>query len=214
HQKGVIHRDLKPSNILVSVQGERAVPKIIDFGLARAVERDGEPSYATIDGQLVGTPGYMSPEQAAGDGAALDTRTDVYSLGVVLYELLVGSLPVDPCRPQALDARDPARPSTRLSQMGQAASDVAARRSTEPRELARALRGDLDQITLAALEPERTRRYRGVGELADDLRRHLADEPVLAAAAGRAYRFRKFVRRNRVAVGTGVLVLAALVAGL
>jgi non-specific serine/threonine protein kinase/serine/threonine-protein kinase len=223
HRRGVIHRDLKPANILVSVQGDGVRPKIIDFGLARAVERSADQeTLATLQGQLVGTPGYMSPEQAAGDLDAVDTRTDVYSLGVVLYKLLVGALPIDPGT-SASDPTDyqrrlrlgnPLRPSTQLSRSGEVAADVAQRRGTEPRALARSLRGDLDWITMKALEPDRERRYQSVAELVDEVIRYQRHLPVRAGAPGAGYRLRKFVRRHRVGVTAAVLVSASLFAGL
>ena len=211
HQKGVIHRDIKPSNILVSFKDDKAVPKIIDFGVAKALnQRLTEKTIFTEQGQLVGTPEYMSPEQAERTSQDIDTRSDVYSLGVLLYELLTGVLPFDrrSLRSAAFDEIvriirevEPQKPSTKLSTLltsGSEASAIAARnRHTDPSTLVRAMRGDLDWITMKCLEKDRTRRYAGAAELASDLRRYLSDEPVLAGPPGALYRARKFVRRNR-----------------
>jgi non-specific serine/threonine protein kinase/serine/threonine-protein kinase len=222
HQKGVIHRDLKPGNILVALQDGRPVPKIIDFGVAKAVsQRLTERTLFTELGQWIGTPEYMSPEQAQGGGEDVDTRTDVYSLGVLLYELIAGAPPVagDELRKAGFDEmrrrireEEPLRPSTRVSRMGPASEEAAAKRRTDAPGLARALRGDLDWIVLKTLEKERARRYGSPAELAADLGRHLANEPVSASPPSALYRAGKFVRRNRVAVTAAALVAAALVA--
>jgi len=224
HQRGIIHRDLKPSNILVQDQDGRPEPKVIDFGIAKAVSPDAsaiEASLATQQGQLIGTPEYMSPEQA-GDGADIDTRTDVYSLGVILYELASGALPFDPASlrtslaamQRIIRETDPPRPTARLAALdAQAAAACAARRATDLRSLARAVRGDLEWIILKAIEKDRVRRYQTVADLAADIERHLRDEPVLAGPPGAAYRARKFVRRHRVGVVAGAAVVLALVAG-
>jgi non-specific serine/threonine protein kinase/serine/threonine-protein kinase len=217
HQKGIIHRDLKPSNVLVTVRDDRPVLKIIDFGVAKATTQSlTERTLHTEIGALVGTPEYMSPEQAE-MGGDIDTRTDVYALGVMLYELLTGALPFDGkmLRSQALDdirrtirEKDPPRPSTRITTATEADGESGVDRA----RLSRALRGDLDWITMKALDKERTRRYATVGELAADLQRYMANLPVLAGPPSASYRMRKFVSRNRAAVvaaGTFVALLLA-----
>ncbi len=212
HQKGIIHRDLKPSNILVTVQDDRPVPKIIDFGVAKAITQHlTDRTLYTEQGVLIGTPEYMSPEQAEMTVLDIDTRTDVYALGVVFYELLTGALPFDgkALREKGVEEIrrtirevDPPRPSTRVTTL--AASSETNERTT--RELARDLRGDLDWITMCALEKDRTRRYGSVSDLAADLRRHVEHLPVLASPPSTVYRVRKFARRHR----AGVLVAATL----
>ncbi len=224
HQKGIIHRDLKPSNILVSVEGDgRPSPKIIDFGVAKATNQHlTERTLFTELGQLIGTPEYMSPEQAEMTGLDIDTRTDVYSLGVVLYELLAGALPFDPKGlrkaglveiQRRIREEDPPRPSTRVSSLGADSVGVAERRKTEAAQLVRRLRGDLDWITMKALDKDRSRRYGSAVDLAADLRRHLENEPVLAAQPSLVYRMRKFVRRHKLSVAAGVALAGALAAG-
>jgi non-specific serine/threonine protein kinase/serine/threonine-protein kinase len=222
HQKAVIHRDLKPSNVLVTVQDSGAVPKIIDFGVAKAISlRLTEKTMFTELGALIGTPEYMSPEQAQTTGQDVDTRTDVYSLGVLLYELLVGALPFDPQElrsggyagiVQRLREDEPPRPSVRLSTLGERSTDSARKRSVDLRTLRSQLRGDLDWIAMKALEKDRSRRYDSPAEFAADVRRHLNNEPVLAGAPTAAYRAAKFVRRHRVGVGVSALVVFGLVA--
>ena len=225
HQKGIIHRDLKPSNVLVTIQDDHPVPKIIDFGVAKATAQHlTERSVFTELGVLIGTPEYMSPEQAEMGGLDIDTRTDVYALGVLLYELLTGALPFD-----ARDLRKagiaeiqriirekvPARPSTRITQLGPASTEAAKNRHTEPRRLVSELRGDLDWITMRALEKDRTRRYQTANALATDVRCHLRNEPVMAGPPSTTYRARKFIRRHRLGVAgatTLVLLLAAFAA--
>jgi non-specific serine/threonine protein kinase/serine/threonine-protein kinase len=224
HQKGIIHRDLKPSNVLVAVQDDAPVPKVIDFGVAKAIEqRLTEKTLYTELGQLVGTPEYMSPEQAEMTVLDIDTRSDIYSLGVLLYELLVGALPFDrkalrrtPARelPHILSSEDPVTPSTRLSSLGADAAGVAKKRRTDSAALRRLLRGDLDWITMKALEKDRTRRYGTASQLADDIGRYLSSQPVMAGPPSASYRIRKFVTRNRGPVAAAALVLLALVAGL
>jgi non-specific serine/threonine protein kinase/serine/threonine-protein kinase len=223
HQKGVIHRDLKPSNVLVSVQDDRPVPKIIDFGVAKAVAGHlTERTLFTELGQAIGTPEYMSPEQAERTGQDVDTRTDVYSLGVLLYQLLVGALPFDPTADrsaglgeirQAIREQDPPRPSTRLGATDEDTKTLADQRRTDPPTLRRQLRGDLDWIVMKALEKDRMRRYPAASELAADIERHLRHEPVTAGPPSTAYRLRKFVRRHRFGVAAAALVFAALLAG-
>ncbi len=222
HQKGIIHRDLKPSNILVTPGGEIPVPKIIDFGVAKDVDRRlTERTLYTVSGQLVGTPEYMAPEQSGRGSHDVDTRADVYSLGVLLYELLVGTLPLKPDSGgsaaelrQSLYELDPVRPSTRLSSLGDESRAIAAHRRTDVNSLSRELRGDLDWITLRAMEKDRTRRYASASELAADIRRHLEGLPVLAGPPSTWYRLQKFARRNRVLVLSTAAVSAAILIGL
>jgi len=221
HQKAIIHRDLKPSNVLVVERDDKPVPKIIDFGLAKAMARRlTEKTMFTELGVLVGTPEYMSPEQADLDERNVDTRTDVYSLGVILYELLVGALPFDSkaLRAAGLDAilrvireQEPVKPSTKVRQMGESSAASAEKRKEEPRSFARRLQGELDWITLKALEKDRARRYGTASELSADLARYLHDEPVLAGPATAAYRVRKYASRHRfgLAAAVGVLLLLA-----
>jgi len=221
HQKGIIHRDLKPSNVLVTVEDGERVPKIIDFGVARATDQHArEGTFLTELGQLVGTPEYMSPEQAGAQHLDIDTRTDVYSLGVLLYELLVGALPFDTEDLRKLGLGelrericndDPPKPSTRLSTQGADFSRAAQRRNTDPTALARYLRGDLDWIVMCALEKDPARRYGSPVDLAADILRHLRYEPVQAGAPSAFYRMQKLVRRHRVAFGFGLLVAIVLV---
>ena len=222
HQKGIIHRDLKPSNVLVMVQDDRPVPKIIDFGVAKAIAQPlTERSLFTELGVLIGTPEYMSPEQAEMSGLDIDTRTDVYALGVMLYELLTGALPFDSkaLREAGLDAvrrtireKEPPRPSIRVTSLGPESNAAAALRHTEPGRLASQLRGDLDWITMKALEKDRTRRYATANALAADVRRHLSHEPVSAGPPNTLYRARKFVRRHRIGVGAAAALMVVLVA--
>jgi tetratricopeptide (TPR) repeat protein len=223
HQKGVIHRDLKPSNVLVAQYDGRPVPKVIDFGVAKAVGQDltGRTLFTEV-GQVVGTLEYMSPEQAELNQLDVDTRSDVYSLGVLLYELLTGSTPLERRRLKAaamaevlrlIREEDPPRPSTRLSESKDALPAISAQRQTEPARLTRLVRGDLDWIAMKALEKDRTRRYETAAGLAHDVERYLSDEPVLACPPSAAYRVRKFVRRNRVAVFVAGLTAGLLAAG-
>jgi eukaryotic-like serine/threonine-protein kinase len=223
HLKGVIHRDLNPRNILVSDQDGLPLARVIDFGIAKAVQRGlAEHSVFTEQGQIIGTPEYMSPEQAAG-GPDVDTRADVYSLGVLLYELLTGSTPFDArsLRSAALDELrriiredEPPRPSTRLSAPRQALSSVAAQRGVDAARLGTIVRGELDWIVLKSLEKDRSRRYDSPGGLAADVERYLTGRPVSAAPPGAWYRVRKYAWRHRVGVTAGGIIVAALVVGL
>lgn len=222
HQKGVVHRDLKPSNILVTTIDGRPVPKVIDFGVAKATAgKLAEELPTTQFGAVIGTLEYMSPEQASG-GQDTDTRADVYSLGVVLYELLTGLRPIDARRLREaamhemvniLLQEEPSKPSTRLS-TAEALPSLAAVRQIEPRKLMAMLRGELDWIVMKCLEKDRNRRYETANGLARDIQRYLTDEPVEARPPSAAYRFSKFLRRNKGKVLAASLVLLALVGGI
>jgi eukaryotic-like serine/threonine-protein kinase len=224
HQKAIIHRDLKPSNVLVEEVDNKLVPKIIDFGLAKAVgQRLTEMTMFTEAGAMLGTPDYMSPEQADRHERNVDTRTDVYSLGVILYELLVGALPFgsQELRESGVEAmlqkicqQEPPRPSTKLRLLGQSAKDAARKRQEEPHSLERRLRGELDWITIKALEKDRTRRYGSASDLAADIQRHLQDQPVLAGPPSASYRASKFIRRHRAGVATVTLLALSLIGGM
>jgi non-specific serine/threonine protein kinase/serine/threonine-protein kinase len=224
HQKGIIHRDLKPSNVLVTVADGVPAPKVIDFGVAKATSPAfGTPAARTEFGRPLGTPEYMSPEQAEMSGLDVDTRSDVYSLGVMLYELLTGSLPFPteelrqlsfPELQRRLRDVDPPRPSRRLSTPGTDAGEIARRRRTDPHALTRTLAHDLDWIVLKAMDKDRTRRYAAASELAADLRRYERHEPVAARPPSPAYKLAKFVRRHRVGVLAAGAVSVALVLGL
>ncbi len=223
HQKGVIHRDIKPSNILVARDGDYDIAKVIDFGVAKAIEGDlAERAVVTEFRQLIGTPAYMSPEQADRDRRRIDTRTDVYSLGVVLYELLTGALPIehesllaaglDEMR-RVLRETDPPRPSARLAGVGADAESIALARRTDLRRLQRFVRGDLDWIVMKAIDRDPARRYGSSAALAADLERLLRHEPVEAGPPGARYRLAKFLRRHRVGMLAGSLAAASLLVG-
>jgi len=235
HQKGVIHRDLKPSNVIVARRDGVPVLKVIDFGIVKATAASiDERSFATRDGMVLGTIGYMSPEQAGAIQAEVDTRSDIYSLGVLLYELLAGEMPFDRSRlqradwseavriireeePPSLTARlvrgEPTTSSSGRKERSGRIAEIASRRAADERTLLHELHGELEWITLRALEKEPDRRYASASELSADIRRHLANEPVLARAPSTAYRMRKFARRHRVGVASAALLLLAIVAG-
>ncbi|MBL7184949.1 MAG: serine/threonine protein kinase [Phycisphaerae bacterium] len=220
HQKGIIHRDIKPSNIIVTMHDGEPVPKVIDFGIAKATsQRLTEKTLFTRHGQIIGTPAYMSPEQAELSDWDVDTRTDIYSLGILLYELLTGTTPFG--EEQLREAgylqmqriiceEEPTKPSTKLSTLGEALTDVAKWHSSSPELMPKLVRGDLDWIVMKTLEKDRTRRYDTASALAADVHRHLNSEPVEAAAPSISYKLRKFARRHRVFVVAGLFVVAAL----
>ena len=225
HQKGVIHRDLKPSNVLVMEQDGAPIPKVIDFGIATATDKWAvEKTLLTQFGQIVGTPEYASPEQADTITGDVDESSDVYSLGVLLYELLIGAVPFDTAtlRNAGLAEmlriiREEEAPSLsrKLTSMGAAATDIAARRQTDPVSLRRLVDGDLNSITMKALEKARERRYASVSDLAADIQRHMEDRPVLASPPGRLYRARKFLRRHRLAaLGTAAGLVFLVLSGM
>jgi len=226
HQKGIIHRDIKPSNVMVTLHDGEPVPKVIDFGISKAMHRRlTEKTLFTEYGQIIGTPVYMSPEQAEMSGLDVDTRSDIYSLGVLLYELLTGTTPFNmEALLQAgygeiqriIREEEPPTPSTRLSTLGGALTDVAKHRRTDPGGLTRLVRGDLDWIVMKALEKDRTRRYASASGFAEDIARHLGNEPVVARPQSAAYKMKKFVLRHRgpvaaaAAIGATIVVLGSL----
>ncbi len=226
HQKGIIHRDIKPSNILVTLHDGVPVPKVIDFGIAKATtdQRLTDKTLFTAYEQFIGTPAYMSPEQAEMSGLDIDTRSDIYSLGVLLYELLTGSTPFDPkeLMKSGLDAmrktireKEPVRPSTKLHTLqGEQLTTTAKHHGVDVPKLVGQLRGDLDWIVMKCLEKDRTRRYETANGLAMDLRRHLNNETVIARPPSSAYRFQKLVRRNKLAFAAAGAVAAALLLGI
>jgi serine/threonine protein kinase/tetratricopeptide (TPR) repeat protein len=225
HQKGVIHRDIKPTNILVAVNDGVRVPTVIDFGIAKATQgKLTDQTLFTAFEQFIGTPAYMSPEQAVMTSVEVDTRSDIYSLGVLLYELLTGQTPfaqqellssgLDEMR-RAIREKEPVRPSTRLEAMGPSdLTTVARNRGSQPPQLVHLVRGDLDWIVMKCLQKDRARRYETANGLAMDIERHLHHQPVRARSDSRAYRVAKFVRRHRAGVTFAVLILLALIAGL
>jgi serine/threonine protein kinase len=223
HQKGIIHRDLKPSNVLVTLHDGVPVPKVIDFGIAKATGQQlTERTLFTGFVQFVGTPLYMSPEQSELSGLDIDTRSDIYSLGVLLYELLTGTTPFDSetFREAAFDEirriireQEPPKPSKRLSALGATLTTVSGNRGSDPRRLTRSVRGELDWVVMKCLEKDRTRRYETASGLANDVRRYLDDEPVAACPPSAWYRLGKLARRHQAALTTAVLVVAALAVG-
>jgi serine/threonine protein kinase/tetratricopeptide (TPR) repeat protein len=224
HQKGIIHRDIKPSNILVTLHDGVPVPKVIDFGIAKATQQDltDKTVYTQLQ-QFVGTPAYMSPEQAEMSGLDVDTRSDIYSLGVLLYELLTGRTPLDPkeLMSQGIDGmrktireKEPVHPSTKVATLqGEELTTTAARHAAEAPKLVSLLRGDLDWIVMKCLEKDRTRRYETANGLAADLRRHLNNEPISARPPSTAYRFQKALRRNKLLFAAGAAVVVVLILG-
>ncbi len=224
HQKGIIHRDIKPTNVLVTLHDGVPVIKVIDFGVAKATgQKLTEKTLFTGFTQMIGTPLYMSPEQAEMSGLDVDTRSDIFSVGVLLYELLTGTTPFDNQRlknvsfdelRRIIREEEPPRPSTQITTLAAAAaSTVGAQRRSDPRQLSRLFRGELDWIVMKCLEKDRTRRYETASALAGDVERYLHDEPVQACPPSARYRFGKFARRNKAALATAAMVMAALVLG-
>ncbi len=221
HQKGIIHRDIKPSNVLVTMHDDKPVPKVIDFGIAKATsQRLTEKTVFTRYAHFIGTPAYMSPEQAQMSGLDVDTRTDIYSLGILLYELLTGTTPFDADKlreagyteiQRIICETDPLKPSTKLSTLGQKLTDIAHYRQANTEALRKLLKGDMDWIVMKCLEKDRTRRYETAHALAEDIERHLKHEPILAGSPGIIYRVQKFIRRHqsRIAAASVVMVLLA-----
>jgi WD40 repeat protein/serine/threonine protein kinase len=223
HQKGIIHRDVKPSNVMITLYDGRPVPKVIDFGVAKATEqRLTERTLFTQYGTMVGTLEYMSPEQAEMSGLGVDTRSDIYSLGVLLYELLTGSTPLSHKRLKEagyseilrmIKEEEPPRLSTRLSDSGETLASISAQRHMEPAKLTKLVRGELDWIVMKALDKDRNRRYESASAFAADVQRYLADEPVQACPPSAGYRLRKFARRNKGPVAAGLALAALLLLG-
>jgi serine/threonine protein kinase len=226
HQKGIIHRDIKPSNILVTLHDGVPVPKVIDFGIAKATtdQRLTDKTIYTAFEQFIGTPAYMSPEQAEMSGLDIDTRSDIYSLGVLLYELLTGRTPFDAATlvkaglgqmRRIIREQEPQRPSTRLKTLEDAdLTVVAGNRGAEPPRLIHLIRGDLDWIVMKALEKDRTRRYETINGLSMDVKRHMENEPIIARPPSSLYRLQKLIQRKKVAVGATCAVILALIVGL
>jgi non-specific serine/threonine protein kinase/serine/threonine-protein kinase len=223
HQRGIIHRDIKPSNILILTEEGKAIPKIIDFGVAKAIRQElTEQTMFTAQGQLLGTPEYMSPEQADLTNYNIDTRTDVYSLGVVLYQLLTGALPFDPqtLRKAAfaeiqriIKEENPPKPSTKLSSLGKEAQEIAETRRTSVGRLTQRLHKELEWIPLKAMRKESDRRYQSVSELAGDIQNYLNGSPLLAGPESKVYRAKKFIRRNIGLVASSAVIFLILIAG-
>src|SRR6516162_7707457 len=223
HQKGIIHRDIKPSNVLVGVQDDKPVPKVIDFGLAKALhQRLTDQTIYTEIGQVLGTLEYMSPEQADFNTLDVDTRADVYSLGVVLYELLTGTTPLDPRGLRGagftevlrqIREEEPSRPSTRLTESKESLARLAAQRRTDAARLMSGVHGELDWIVMKCLEKDRTRRYQTANGLARDVERHVADEAVEACPPSTTYRLRKFARKHKASLATAAGFAALLLLG-
>ncbi len=224
HQNGIIHRDIKPSNVLVSHQDGEPIPKVIDFGVAKAIQRSlTEKTIYTEQGRIIGTPAYMSPEQAEMTGLNITTTSDVYSLGVLLYELIVGALPFE--KEELLQAGmlemhriirdvDPPKPTTRIGMMGKLAASKAMQRRAEPKTWVKSIRGDVEWITMKAMDKGQSRRYSSPLELAADIQRHLRSEPVLAGPVSLSYQLRQAIRRNQGVVWAAGLILSVLVLGL